>query len=369
MTRHTYEYVKKYIEDKNYKLLSKKYKNGFQLLDIECSNGHIFKEKFHEFKRVKNNCPECYVHKYNFEFVKSQFDKKGYTLLSTKYKSCDEKLNYICKKGHKTQITFYYLYKRNQGCKKCSHREKCDKQFHKYDYVKQQFELRGYKLLDSEYKDSNTHLNYICTGGHKTKITFSHFVQGKGCKKCHHIKNKESQKHTLEFIISEFEKREFTLLSDNYKNARSRLNFMCNYGHFGEICYADFRTSIVGCSECLREKRNYVNETKCQEILKSIFNKPFTNGKPEWLGKLELDCYNEEFGFALEYNGKQHYEFVKHFHRTPKGLKIQQKRDKRKNELCDQNNIKLISVPYTVPYDKLEEDIEERLAYMRLDYD
>ena len=52
---------------------------------------------------------------------------------------------------------------------------------------------------------------------------------------------------------------------------------------------------------------------------------------------------------AIEYNGIQHYEYVEFFHRGNEGnLVRQQERDKLKEELCHQNGIYLIVVPYTV---------------------
>lgn len=49
---------------------------------------------------------------------------------------------------------------------------------------------------------------------------------------------------------------------------------------------------------------------------------------------------------AIEYNGKQHYEFVKFFHKNEDDFRKQQERDKLKEKLSIDNNIKLITIKY-----------------------
>ncbi|MEK6883876.1 MAG: hypothetical protein AABY22_29875, partial [Nanoarchaeota archaeon] len=50
----------------------------------------------------------------------------------------------------------------------------------------------------------------------------------------------------------------------------------------------------------------------------------------------------------IEYNGKQHYQFVKRFHIGYDNFLAQQERDKKKQILCNQHSIKLISLRYDV---------------------
>ena len=69
---------------------------------------------------------------------------------------------------------------------------------------------------------------------------------------------------------------------------------------------------------------------------------------------MELDCYNEDLGLALEYNGSQHYEFPNTFHRTKDDFIKQLRRDKYKIETCSKEGIYLISVPHTVPLNQIE---------------
>jgi len=40
------------------------------------------------------------MRKLTYEFVKESFEKEGYKLLSEEYINCEQKLDYICSKGH-----------------------------------------------------------------------------------------------------------------------------------------------------------------------------------------------------------------------------------------------------------------------------
>lgn len=96
------------------------------------------------------------------------------------------------------------------------------------------------------------------------------------------------------------------------------------------------------------------SESYCRIILSTLTGYKFVSIRPNWLknpytGKnLELDCYNDDLRLALEYNGKQHYEHVKSFHRSIDDFEMQIYRDNVKKALCKYNNVILIIVPYTI---------------------
>jgi hypothetical protein len=69
---------------------------------------------------------------------------------------------------------------------------------------------------------------------------------------------------------------------------------------------------------------------------------------------LELDCYSEEMGLALEYQGEQHYVPVSHFGGAAALVSIQH-RDSLKREACEQAMVSLIEIPYTCMRGALQE--------------
>ena len=78
---------------------------------------------------------------------------------------------------------------------------------------------------------------------------------------------------------------------------------------------------------------------------------PLMNWKPRGL---ELDIYIPELKLAFEYMGKQHYEWIKFFHKTKAEFEAQQYRDKCKKKLCKMLGITLIRIKYN---EKLSEQL------------
>jgi hypothetical protein len=77
--------------------------------------------------------------------------------------------------------------------------------------------------------------------------------------------------------------------------------------------------------------------------IRPLFLKNPETGRP-----LELDCYDSISRIAVEYSGRQHYEFPSAFCSSEQDFYDQVYRDQLKRRLCDQNNIYLITVPYTI---------------------
>ena len=113
--------------------------------------------------------------------------------------------------------------------------------------------------------------------------------------------------------------------------------------------------------------RDSKGERECRRVLESIFHKPFPNKRPNFMKNiktgrnLELDCYNSDLKIACEYNGRQHYEFLAHFHGTRDAFHKQQANDRLTRERCMKNGVYLIEVPYTVKIQNIEKFIFAKL--------
>lgn len=70
---------------------------------------------------------------------------------------------------------------------------------------------------------------------------------------------------------------------------------------------------------------------------------------PETGSKMRLDGYFPNLKIAIEYDGIQHYEYTPKLDKTYESFLKRQERDKIKNQLCKENNIKLIRVKYDEP--------------------
>lgn len=95
-------------------------------------------------------------------------------------------------------------------------------------------------------------------------------------------------------------------------------------------------------------------EKLCKQAIEDIYGKPFYCVRPDFLKNpesgrnLEIDLYNDELRIGVEYQGIGHYQFPNPFHKTHEDFMNQIRRDQFKVDMCDLNNIYLISVPYNV---------------------
>lgn len=209
----------------------------------------------------------------------------------------------------------------------------------KFDYSKTIYNLSNTKLIitckkhgDFEQTPSN-HLIFDC---YKCGVENAHNI----CRK------------TTEEYINESKNIHgdtYDYSQTTYTGAYDNTNIICKiHGIFSNI--ARYHTQGFGCSRCTVWK----NEKESIEIIEKLTNKKFIKKRHEFLksekgANLELDGYNEELKLAIEYNGKQHYEIVEHFHLNGMvDLLRQIKNDTIKQVGCTKNNIYLITIPYYV---------------------
>jgi hypothetical protein len=109
-----------------------------------------------------------------------------------------------------------------------------------------------------------------------------------------------------------------------------------------------------------RSKSESKGEIQCKKVAEKLFNRPFKKIRPDFLkseltGKnLELDVYNEDLKLAIEYNGQQHYQYSKFFHKIGQSdFEKQKQRDIFKEQKCIEHGIKLIIVPYLINNDEI----------------
>ena len=137
--------------------------------------------------------------KLTYEFIKKQFEKEGYTLLSKEYKNNITFLDCICNHGHVTKIQYKNFI---IGCR-CSI---CKNTTLSNNFVKNIINNRGFKLV-SVYKNAYTKLHLICPKGHEYYYTFNNFKNSKfgGCKICKSISQRGSNNHNYKGGVKKLE--------------------------------------------------------------------------------------------------------------------------------------------------------------------
>ncbi|GAH00624.1 unnamed protein product, partial [marine sediment metagenome] len=150
---------------------------------------------------------------------------------------------------------------------------------------KQAFEKEGYQLLTTECENNKQRLKYICPGGHKHYITWNHWTKGQRCAYCAGVIRKQ-----IKFIKSEFDKEGYQLITNDYKNSRQKLKYICPEGHENETTWNNWYTG----HRCPYRARPTIR--KDFELIKSEFAKEnyqiLTKEYLNSVQKLENICSN-----------------------------------------------------------------------------
>ena len=184
--------------------------------------------------------------KLTYEFVKEEFEKNGFILLEKEYKGWETKMECLCPCKGKTKKTLFEVRKR-QMCLKCGYKSMGKKGVFSHDYVKDAFAKKGCLLLD-RYSGAMVNMNYICSCGKKSKIKWSKFNLGQSCRNCGINKYSKHKRLTQEYIYNFFKNKKCILLG-NYKNSRSKLEYICECGEEFRTSWSSFRRKSK-CEKC-----------------------------------------------------------------------------------------------------------------------
>jgi len=154
---------------------------------------------------------------------------------------------------------------------------------------------------------------------------------------------------------------------NDYKGARDNLKVECENKHMFTVSLNNLKKDRW-CPTC----KIKLGELIAVNIIEYLLDKKFVKIRPDWLknengNNLELDGYNEELKIAIEYQGIQHYKFSKYFFKTEEDFEKRRKSDAIKVEICKNNGITLIVIPYYIPKDQLCEYIGKEC--IKLGYD
>jgi group I intron endonuclease len=217
--------------------------------------GKCFWQKFNQ-KNLDDLSEEISI--CNFEFL-NKTEIKGY----------DTPLKLRCSNGH--------VFKMNIGGWKIGHRcHKCyifDRTQKKILELKNSMFNEGYTLLrvdDNFTGKVSTEIEYKCPVGHIRKILWGNWVDGHRCGSCALIntqqkareKHEKSADKALEILRQEMIKENYILLpGQNYKNAKTKLKYVCANGHQKELNWSSW---FAG-NRCM--KCRYKNKKQGDNIL------------------------------------------------------------------------------------------------------
>lgn len=300
----TYKYVKDFIEKEGFKLLSDTYINNSSTIKIKCPKGHVVETSFGSFSQNKA-CRQCGAEqrgknrRLDFDKVKEEFSKQGYTVLSETYKNIDEKLKVKCPEGH-VWYTSFHNFKSGNRCFECTNKDKNVNRKYTYEEAKSLIENEGYRLISSNYQNNRTKLDTICPEGHEYRVSLHDFKVGYRCQKCYFNQIGESRKLSYQQVKDKFEAEGYKLLTQTYENSHQKLEVVCPNGHNWSVSWTNFANNGCRCSKCPH------NTSKAELELYTFIKQHFStveSGNRKIISPLELDIVIPEKKFAIEYCG------------------------------------------------------------------
>ena len=147
----------------------------------------------------------------DFDYVKNFIENENYTLISTEYKNAATKMKMVCDKGHECEICFD-KFRRGRRCKTCDNIRKTNQQVKMtLEDVEEQLLKWNLKLLDTNFNGINKKMNVMCLKcNHSFNLTFATINKSvHKCQFCHKIKMLEETKEFLHSIGYELISEEY----------------------------------------------------------------------------------------------------------------------------------------------------------------
>jgi uncharacterized protein with PIN domain len=190
--------------------------------------------------------------RYTYEYVRDYIVSYSYKLLTPTYKDNKTKLQVECPKKHRYWVTFSDFKNNGRRCSKCAGVAKFT-----FEEVKVYVDATSETLLSMEYVNCDTKLDFMCLKGHKYSMSFSTFKKGHRCSKC------AGNALLLYEDIKQFVEMDGTkLLSSEYKNNNTKLDFMCPEGHEYSMIFNNFKSKGQRCPECAGNVKFTIEEIK-----------------------------------------------------------------------------------------------------------
>jgi len=117
---------------------------------------------------------------------------------------------------------------------------------HTIEFVRESFNGEGYSLISTEYTHSKQILDYVCPNGHTHFVRWNDWQQGKRCFYC---STNVGASYTT--IKKSFEDEGYILLSKEYKNNRTKLDYICPNNHQHSVTWGHWSSSNSRCPYCL----------------------------------------------------------------------------------------------------------------------
>jgi hypothetical protein len=232
------------------------------------------------------------------EFAKS----KGGLCLSTEYKDNKTKMEWQCANTHIWHAVFNNI-KRGKWCPICAGNAKLS-----LEECQEYAESKGGLCLATEYKNTDTKMEWKCENNHTWYARFDDTKSGTWCPRC-----AENAKLSLA-DCEEFAKSKGGLcVSTEYENARTKMKWQCENNHTWNAVFNNIKNGRTWCPRCKNKTESIFSNCLDNEIkeLDFIHQAKFDWCKnPETSKHLPFDFCIESKKILIEIDGPQHFEQI-----------------------------------------------------------
>jgi hypothetical protein len=229
------------------------------------------------------------------------------------------------------------------------------------DFISKARKIHGdkYDYSKVEYVNNETMICIVCPEhGEFWQKPIDH-LRGSECQKCSRINGSLKQRLNTEKFIEkarEVHGNKYDYSMTRYITAKEKVCIICpKHGEFWQE--ANSHIKGCGCPVCKESKLEKITrETLYNLNIKFVEH---CNKKVlKWLRNQHLDFYLPELNIGIECQGIQHYKDDSFFGKNGK-FELIKKRDKKKKILCEENNVKLIYIPYNMNDKQILKKLQE----------
>ena len=203
----------------------------------------------------------------------------------------------------------------------------------------------------------------LCECGKEALVSYNNLVRGTTTS-CGCYRREMSSKTLLKNLVGE-KFGELTVVERApTKKGATYWKCLCSCGRYSIVASTNLLRGLTMSCGCLTQSRGEMRISNFLDGLKIDFEKQkrFVDCRDK--NPLPFDFYLPNFNMCIEYDGRQHFEpvnFSSNIQETKENFELVNKHDKIKTKYCENNNIKLLRIPYT-EFDNIEMILRENLS-------
>lgn len=312
---------------------------------------------FEDAKRIVRELSDC-------EILSAPDDFKGVT----------SKLRLKCGCGAEFTADLHHFRTQNQRqCPTCGRKQAASKVRITPEDLNSRLRALGCAYVSGAYENRRSKLTIRCSCGHLRTISMNSVLYARNfsglCKECSARKQHDTTRMDIEDVRILLATKGLTLLSDEYKNARTPLRLRCSCGREFSSCYdllsqGAKKPCCRVCSSRVSSGERAVSDWLVSRGFRFEREKTFPGCR---IGSrpLRFDFYLPDENLCIEYDGQGHFQIVNYSgagteeHLT-RVLWDTQERDLAKDRFCADNGIRILRISYD-EFDQIPEILSDTL--------